>query len=180
MKASKLRNITAVLAKIMEIISWVAVGGISIAIVVILALRDKILEVYFQENSYLTFTASGFDFEKLSEANLIPSMVGLLITSIVLGVLTAFMFRSIHLIFTKTNTESPFTQSNVVLVKRIGYIAIAMPVVKLVANIILGLISRDIALEIEFSEVLFGLVILCLSQYFSYGASLEKDVNGLL
>ena len=50
----------------------------------------------------------------------------------------------------------------------------------LIKNIILGLISRDIALEIEFSEVLFGLVILCLSQYFSYGASLEKDVNGLL
>lgn len=180
MKASKLRNITAVLAKIMEIISWVGVGCAGIGVVAILFLRDQLIDVYFKENSNVTVNASGFDLTKINEGNFIPAMVGLLITAIVVAVLTAVMFRSINLIFTKTNTESPFSESNVVLVKRVGYIAIAMPICKLVANLVLGLISKDVSMNIELSEILFGLVILCLSQYFAYGASLEKDVNGLL
>ncbi|SDB40471.1 Protein of unknown function [Pseudobutyrivibrio sp. YE44] len=179
MKASKLRNITAVLAKVMEIILWVAVVFVTIGAIAIFALRDKVSEEYFETNSFTATNFNGLDFE-LNASNFAPAMVGILVSAAILAVLMAFMFRYVNQIFNKTNTSSPFADANVVLVKRIGYIAIAIPVVKLIANIILGFIADNLSLGFEFSEVLFGLIVLCLSQYFAYGATLEKDVDGLL
>ncbi len=94
--------------------------------------------------------------------------------------LSAIMFRNVNQIFKTTNTESPFAQVNVDRIKRIGYIAISFPIIKVIFNIVAGLFMHNAYVGIELSEVLFGLIILCLSQYFAYGASLEKDVNGLV
>ena len=34
--------------------------------------------------------------------------------------------------------------------------------------------------SVGLADITYGLVVLCLSQYFAYGAKLEKDVEGLL
>ncbi len=121
-----------------------------------------------------------FFFQSFPLFHIIPLIICGAILAMVLLTLTALMFRNVNLIFKTTNQESPFAAVNVKRVQQIGYIAISLPIVKLVANVIAGLFIQDTVISVELSEVLFGLIILCLAQYFAYGASLEKDVNGLL
>lgn len=56
-----------------------------------------------------------------------------------------------------------------------------MPVVAFVMRIIIRLIIGDAA-EITVGQdgIFMGIVVLCLTQYFAYGATLEEDVDGLV
>lgn len=183
MKSSKLRDITSTLAKIMEIFAWVMDGLCVLGIVVCIFFGNKITEAYSQASDLGYLTVNGIESHELSQItpdNIIPLLIAAWITGLVILTLTGIIFRNIHLVFKKANTDSPFAESNVKLIKQIGYAALAIPVCKIIANIALGFIAKDMTIGVELSEVLFGLVILCLAQYFAYGASLEKDVNGLL
>ena len=179
MRTSKLRNFTAVFAKVMEVIAWVGTGAIVLSGIAIAALKDQILKAYTEASSF-QFTTTGINPGTIDVNTFFPVMIALLIYGLVVGVLLIIMFRNVNLIFKTTNTASPFDISNVSRIKNIGYIALALPVCKIIANIALGFISKDFTIGVEASEVLFGLIILCLAQYFAYGASLEKDVEGLL
>ena len=182
MKTSKLRDITAVLAKIMEVIAFVAEGLLAIGLIAILALRGEIKRGFVDgfNNGSLNLSAFGSGANNITTDNLIPILSAILIGGMVILALSGFLFRNINLIFKNTNLESPFALSNVKLVKQIGYIAVAIPFCKCIANFVMTFIAEDVSLGFEISELIFGLVILCLAQYFAYGASLEKDVNGLL
>ena len=182
MKASKLRSITAVLAKIMEVIAFVGDGALAIGLIVILALRGEVKRGFVDG-----FNNEGWDLSEFGEGasnitadNLIPILAAIIIAGAVIVTLSALLFRNIYLLFKNTNTDSPFIEANVKLVKQIGYFAIAIPACKFIGNLIMGFIAENVSLGFEVSEVLFGLVVLCLAQYFAYGASLEKDVDGLL
>ncbi len=179
MKSSKLRDVTAVFAKILEVISFVGAGLALLGLITIVAMKDQVIKLYTNPNFSLT-TTSGFDLSSVNESNIVPTFVVLLITGIVIAILAGFMFRNINQVFRVTNTASPFDISNVNRIKRIGYLALSLPLCKLVTNIVLGLIVKNISIGLEASEILSGLIILCIAQYFAYGASLEKDVEGLL
>ena len=181
MKSSKLRDITALLAKIMEVISWIGVGFGFIGIGALLFFGKEISASYDEAiKPNLTASPGDFHLSRLTADNFVPTFVAMGIFMIIFMVLTAIMFRNVNHVFKTTNTDSPFAQSNVNRIKRIGYVAISLPIIKVLFNIVAGLILKDATIGVELSEVLFGLIILCLSQYFAYGASLEKDVNGLL
>lgn len=181
MKSSKLRDITAVFAKIMEVISYIGIvlGVIGIGI---LLFFSKEVAANYDESIKPNLTASSGDFNlaNLTADNFVSVFVAWGIFFLIVIALTAVMFRDVNKIFKTTNTESPFAPVNVGRIKRIGYIAISFPILKVVFNIVAGLFLKNVTIGVELSEVLFGLIILCLSQYFAYGASLEKDVNGLL
>lgn len=181
MKRSKLRDFTAVLAKIMEIIAFVGCAISIIGALAIALFREPIVNFYASSGALGSeLSVSGVNIQTVTEKNFIPTIIIALITATIILALAAIMFRNINLIFRKTNTDSPFAQANVKLIKQIGIAALSIPAVKIIANIIFGLFIHNMMIEAELSELLFGLVILCLAQYFAYGASLEKDVDGLL
>lgn len=180
MRSSKLRDVTAVFAKIMEVIGWIGAVVTVISFAVILIFRDYIEANHGDEISITNFSAPGYNMENLTGSNFVPVMLVLLAFVFVTGVLMIVLFRSVNQVFKTTNTDSPFAMINVKRIKRIGYIAISFPIIKVIVNIVLAVMVKSAVVGVEASEILFGLIILCLSQYFAYGASLEKDVNGLL
>lgn len=68
------------------------------------------------------------------------------------------------------------------MVKEIGIFSIAMPVIGFVMSIITRLVCGvEVAeISVNFSGLMIGLVVLCLTQFFAHGVSLEEDVEGLL
>ncbi len=165
MKTSKLRDITAAFAKIMEIIAFVGDGLLAIGLIAILAMHGEIkrgfVEGFMNQNLNLSYFGEGAD--NITADNVIPLLVTVVIIGLVILTLSAFLFRNINLIFKNTNSESPFAESNVKLIKQIGFFAIAIPICKFIANICMGFIAENISLGLELNELLFGLVILCLA-----------------
>lgn len=47
-----------------------------------------------------------------------------------------------------------------------------------VVDLVVG--SRKVEFFVNMQPIAFGLVVLCLAQFFAYGAELEHDVDGLL
>lgn len=182
MKSSNLRNFTAVMAKFMFILSWIGGAGILVPTILCIIVRDEFIKGLTEDADLdmSAFAAFGFDITQVNESQVFPVLIIVFLSITAILVLMGFIFRNVNLIFRKTNTDSPFSQTNVTLIKQIGFAAISLPIVKLIANIILGLLTGTFALGVELSEVLFGLVILCLAQYFVYGSQLERDVEGLL
>lgn len=91
------------------------------------------------------------------------------------------VFRNVYLVFKKSENATPFQKENVCRLRKIGIFSIAVPVVAFVMRIIIRLIIGDAA-EITVGQdgIFMGIVVLCLTQYFAYGATLEEDVDGLV
>ncbi len=186
MKDSKLRKVTAVLAKIIEVCGWFGVAMMIIASVALTLGKNQIMSAY--QSGYLTagnVTVTG-TINNTSDWMLdVVGRGGAMLVFIPLAILcalTALIFRNVYRIFKASNVSSPFSADNVKRIRNIGIYTIALPIVKVVAAIICFAVmkSGDYTLSVELSEVVFGLVALCLSQYFAYGAELQNDVDGLL
>ena len=186
MKDSKLRKVTAVLSKIIEVVSWFGAVMMVVAAVALVATRSQIMEAY--ENGIFSADNISANGTINNSPEWIMDVIGkggapyIFIPLAVMLVLSALIFRNVYNIFKASNVASPFSEENVKRIRTIGIYAIAMPVCKVIGAIISFLVMRssDYALSVELSEVVFGLVALCLAQYFAYGAELQKDVDGLL
>ncbi len=177
MKSSKLRNFTAVLSRVMELFIWGIDAVMASVIVILIICKDKIKYE----------TVSGFKFKNIEmpRDNFLLVVCLCLVMAIIALTIAALIFRSINLIFKKTNTESPFSESNVKLIRRIGFLAILLPFLKIVTTLVVivvfpSITSESMPFDVGVNEFIYGLIILCLSEYFAYGDSLEKDVNGLV
>ncbi len=182
MKTSKVRNITAALAKFMEVIAFVGDGLLVIGLVAVLALSGEVKRGFVEgfNDQSLKLSTFGDGISNITVDNVTPILSAVGIAGLIILTLSALLFRNIYRLFRQTNSASPFFEANVKLVKQIGFFAVAIPVCKCICNLVMGVIVENVSLGFELSELLFGLVILCLAQYFAYGASLEKDVDGLL
>ena len=94
----------------------------------------------------------------------------------------AMVFRNINLIIKKSEDSTPFQADNIRMLKEIGIYAIAIPVISLIMSVVCRVILGVDAVETSVNVYGFsmGIIILCLTQFFVYGARLEKDVEGLL
>ncbi len=186
MKDSKLRKVTAFLAKFIEVIGWLGAAMMIIATVALTLGKEQIMAAYQSG----TLTAGNITVTGTVNNNpeWMMDVVGrggamfIFIPLAILCVLTALIFRNVYMIFKASNVASPFSMENVKRIRNIGIYAVALPIVKVVAGIVCFAVMKngDYALSVELSEVVFGLVALCLSQYFAYGAELQSDVDGLL
>ncbi|MDE5898187.1 MAG: hypothetical protein K2H09_02820 [Treponemataceae bacterium] len=100
----------------------------------------------------------------------------------------AMIFRNVRLIFKiaengggRADGESFFCGDVIRMVREIGLFSIAVPVVGICADIA-GRLAVGGALEasVQMYGFAFGFVVLCLSQFFAYGADLEREVEGLV
>ena len=94
----------------------------------------------------------------------------------------AMVFRNLHLIFKRSENSTPFRKDNIRLMKEIGSFCIAVPVIGFVMSVIIRLVTEVEAAEISIDTagLLMGIIVLCLTQFFTHGAELENDVDGLL
>lgn len=186
MKNTKLRNVTAVLAKIIEVISWAGAALMVISTGILTFASDYIKEAYsaglINPNNINVDKTTGLTSDWIIQTIVNGKSALLFVPLVILLVISAFIFRNVYLVFRKSNTASPFTAENIKRIRNIGILTIALPVSKLIMSIFYGIItnSTNYFLSVELSEIVIGLVALCLTQYFAYGAQLEKDVDGLL
>ena len=184
MKNSKLRNVTAVLAKILEVAAFFGIAICVILMIGTLTYGDTVSESIKKGHLNTDTVVNGYSVQIIDEAGniLVGPSVTALIAAAIGCLLMGLIFRNIYLIFKKSNTDSPFSKDNVRLIREIGIFAIAVPIVNVILTIVGRLImgANSFQASVGLADITYGLVVLCLSQYFTYGAKLEKDVEGLL
>lgn len=179
MKATKL------IAKILEVIHWIAAGVMAITVVCAFA-APQWLTFVLDPAADRPGIAAVYGFETtITDAVGNLSIKALFLAAVgaaLIYALMAMVFRNIYLIIKRSETGSPFQKDNVRMVREIGIFSIAIPVVGLLMSVIIRLAMGPDAVEtsVKLSGFITGIVVLSLSQLFAYGASLEKDVDGLL
>lgn len=183
----KLNKTVTVISRIAEVFLWIGTAVMIGLFIASLAVPEKL--GFLVESGSMTI--SGFNIATIDAAgNAIPrAITTVALAGILIMPLSAMICRNIQLIFkTTAGTTSfsqgvtPFQKDNVRMVREIGIFCIAIPVVELLISIFARLyIGNEIAeYSLNLNSVFFGLVILCLSQFFAYGVSLQEDVDGLV
>ena len=184
-----INKVGTVITKILEVFHWVGAALMLAAAVCSVAAPD--LVKYFV--SFDAKECCGANFEIYGfEVNL-PVAVGtavvdgaafliLSIGAVVILAVMAMVFRNLHLIFKKSENTTPFQKDNIRMMREIGIFTIAVPVIGLVMGVIVRLATgvEMVEISIDMSGILMGIIVLCLTQFFVYGANLEEDVDGLL
>ncbi len=187
--SERLNKAATVIAKILEIFHWVAVGLLSASLVAYLI--DENLLKYFMDIGNSEFTVYGYSVNVLNDAgNFISSVFIPALTAVfIVCVLMEMFFRNTYLIFKTTAGETkfskgatPFQPDNVRMLREIGIFAISIPVVEFICDAIVKLIFNADTVEsgVSLIGIFFGIVLLCLSQFFAYGIQLQSDSDGLL
>lgn len=104
------------------------------------------------------------------------------IGAVIILSLMAMVFRNLNLIIKKSEGNTPFQPDNIRMLREIGIFSISVPVVGLIMSVVCRLVLGVDAVEtsVNLYGFFMGIVVLCLTQFFIYGAELEKDVDGLL
>lgn len=99
------------------------------------------------------------------------------------------IFRNIFLIVKNTEGKTwfsqgktPFQKDNIRMIREIGIFSIFIPLfeifLSIIAKIVLGVDNTEISVQIN--GIVMGIAVIFLSEIFSYGQKLEKDVEGLI
>ena len=182
----KLNRVVKIIAKILEISHWVA-AGLMVAAAVCSAAASPLLGQFINVNTLGTeaeVSVYGFEVTMANSAGEVSMTTLLLfaIGAVIIYALVAMIFRNIYLIIKKSESETPFNKDNIRMLREIGIFSIAMPVIGLIMSTIIRLVVGVDAVEasVNLSGFIMGIIVLCLTQFFAYGAALEKDVDGLL
>ncbi len=182
MKKTTLRETTTVLAKILELLSFTGSGMtlsslITLAILLATGHINQQLLTDVLTNPQVNYYGSSVI---LKNGQLFIPGIFICFGSLAIQfILFGFIFHNVGKIFA-LKAGSPFSAENVKRIKYIGYLALALPIVKLALSIFGMIFGVSPSMGVSAYEFLFALVALSLSQYFAYGAELEKDVDGLL
>lgn len=181
-----INKIVKVTARVLEIVHWVA-AGLMVASAICSAAAPQYLG-YFMDVSDLgketEASVYGFEVVLTNYAGEISTAALMMfaIASVIIFALVAMIFRNIYLIVKKSESGSPFQKDNIRMLKEIGIFSIAIPVIGWIMSTIIRLVVGVDATEasVNLSGFVMGIIVLCLTEFFVYGAELEKDVDGLL
>lgn len=181
------------LAKSLEVLHWAAAAGMVALLVLALAAGDW-LSAWLAPGAAAfgpSLTAYGFELTLAGADGTINTAAAALFAagSLFIFSLMAMVFRNVYLIFktAKGKTwfskgDTPFQKDITRMVREIGIFYISIPVVGLVMSVISRLVlgAEFAQVNTSIEGVVTGILLLCLSQVFAYGAQLEGDVDGLL
>lgn len=172
--------------KIIEIFHWV--GVVLMAAATACALAKPMWVKYFVgigvEHDMAELNVYGYEILTPAENGNVDMKIlfffgigGIMILSLV-----AMIFRNLYLVIKKAEETTPFQVDNIRMMKEIGIFSIAIPIVGLVMTSLCRLIFGVDTVETSVNTYGFtmGVIVLCLTEFFAYGAELEKDVEGLL
>lgn len=178
-----LNKVTRILARILEIAH--IVGACIMAVMLVCCIfvpnmpEEMIAGNPSGENAIygFHFTLTGVD-GAVDRA----SMIVFAVTAVILFGMMALVFHSVYKIIRNSEGGTPFLPDNIRLLRRVGYLAIGVPVVGIVMSIVGRLIVGPEFAEssVDFGGVFMGLLVLWLTQAFTRGAELERDAEGLI
>lgn len=181
-----IEKITKVVAKILEITHWVAAALMAAAAVCSAAAPQWVnhfVGIDAKEN-VAELSVYGFEIAADFSGNSVDTKTFIIfaIGAVIILSLMAMIFRNLNLIVKKSENSTPFQKDNIRMLREIGIFSISIPV----AGLIMSIIAR-IAIGIEAAETstnidgfIMGIIVLCLTQFFTHGVKLEKEVDGLL
>ena len=188
-----LTKVVTVLAKVLEVFAWVGSALVAASLIAIAAGKADLLPLFSNIRTETELTLGGFsiDVSTLSRAQINRAYVVFFVTLLIVFLLMAMVFRNIYLIFKTAEGKTkfsrgatPFQPDIVRMIREIGIFCLAVPVLEIImsiiARLVIGFEGGEIAVTIDVTAVFFGLVVLCLSQFFAYGAMLQKETEGLV
>lgn len=176
----KLNKAVTILSKIGEICIWIGTALMAALFLTGVIAPDKL---HFLVDSCTDITIRGFSIAVIDkpQETVVKSIIMIALAGMLIFPLDAMIFRNIHRIFKSSENKTPFQTDNVRMVREIGIFSIAGPMVELIVSSIAQLFVGALAeTSVNMDGVFFGLVVLCLSQFFAYGMSLQEEVDGLL
>lgn len=189
--AALLPSLTMALAKIAEVLHWCLAGlmliGTLTAIIQPAAFTEWLKTTIMRGETNLS--CYGFDVAIIN-ADDVPRLSMIFCFTIGSALVLSFMamiFRNVYLIlkttqgktwFAKGNT--PFQNNIVRMFREIGIFFIAVSLMSLVSEIIVNIAGGELVYGFNYLSCFIGLVFLCISQFFNYGAKLERDLDGLV
>jgi len=183
----RIDKLGAIITKILEVFHWIGTALMAAATICALAAPDWVgFFVDFDAKECCGANLEVYGFEV--HAPVVNGNVDLTtfflfgIGAVIILALMAMVFHSLNRIFQTSANATPFQQNNIRLLKQIGFLSIAVPVVGFVMSLITRLVVGADAAEISVSQsgIIMGIIVLCLTQYFIHGNALEQDVDGLL
>ncbi|MBE6562760.1 MAG: DUF2975 domain-containing protein [Ruminococcaceae bacterium] len=175
-----------VFLKILEVGHWVATGLMALAAIFSAfapSLLKYVISIDAAGNGTL-LSAYGFEINVSDGAGSVNNSILCLfaIGSLMIFTVIAFIFRNLYKIIKDSEKSTPFSEANVKRLKRISNLALLVPVIGFIMTLIINLIFGDSAADIAMDQsgAVLAIIIMCLAQYFAYGAELEKDVDGLV
>ena len=185
-----LNRTLSVISKIAEIAAWIGVVAGLIAFAGSFN-KDVAQEIVAGKSEMMQ--SVGFELGVITNTGAINyfALSMYYLGTVIAFVLIALIFRNLDIIlhtisgrYEKAESSSPFQKDVVKRVKRIGILSIAMPVFSFALTSIVYVVSlingTPVSVSVSLEGVIIGLVCLCLTQIFSYGAQLEEEVDGLL
>lgn len=190
-KIKGLNRFTMVLAKVIELLYWIAAGFVAALLVLSLAVGGWLAEQLSRGQQALNIhenvlTTHGFELTVVQNGSIDMRAVALFCAaSAAILVLMAMVFRSIWRIMKEagdTPGEKSFQINAARRVRHIGFLFLGITAVLLTAStaaaLILGPENSEVSIKIEY--LLLGLMMLYLAQIFAYGEGLQKDLDGLV
>ena len=178
----KIMKATKIVAKIIEIAHWIGVGFMT-AIAICTAVAPQLLGKLLDTNMVYA-EAYGFTIVLLDGNGEFSRTAYCLfaVSAVFLCALVAMIFRNINLIIKKAEASTPFHKDNIRRMREIGIFSIAIPVVGLVMSVITRIVVgwAGSSITISLDGFVMGIIVLSLTQFFTYGAELENDTEGLL
>lgn len=183
----KLNKLAKIITKVLEVFHWVG-AALMLAATVCSMAAPKWLGYFVgidaKECCGAELSVYGFEVNAAVTNGSVDMKTFLLfgIGAFIILTLMAMVFRNLYLIFKKSENDTPFQKDNIRMLKEIGIFSISIPIIGLVMSTIIRLVLGVDAVEISVDQsgVVMGIIVLCLTQFFRYGAELEKDVGGLL
>lgn len=182
---TRLSQAMKTIAKIVEVVLWIVTAAYA-GLVVALGVSGGPLVRWIQnglDSGSLTLVDGANLPLMASDGTVLAGGIAIGAATMMLTTgIMAMVFGNIRLIFKTSETDSPFTKANVNRVRRIGELSVIAPLVNALGTVIGELVTRSPKVEffVNMDMIVFGLVALCLSQFFAYGVKLEHDVDGLL
>lgn len=185
-----LSKATGIIARILEIGHWVGVGIMTVLLVCCLFFRGEAEKMIAgdptgEEVIYgFHFSLTGMDGTISMGALTVFAVAGILLFA-----LMAMVFRNVYLIIKTSEGKTwfsqgatPFQPDVIRMLREIGIFSIAVPVVGLVMSIVGRLVVGPEFAEtsVDLGGIVMGLLVLWLTQVFTYGAELENDSEGLI
>lgn len=190
-KMKGLSKAAMIVARIIEICHWVGTGIFAVLLICCMVAKNEAVKMIAGDPSGED-VLYGFHFSLTNAAGEInmASLTVLAVAGVILFALMAMVFRNIYLIIKTSRGETKFSQgvtpfqpAVIRMLKKVGILAIAVPIVGFIMSIVLGLVvgpEYTASANLDVSGIFMGLIVLWLTQVFAYGAKLESDADGLI
>ena len=180
-----------IIARIIEVCHWVGAGIFAVLLICCMVAKDAAVNMIAGDPSGED-VIYGFHFTLTNAAGemSMASLTVLAVAGIILFALMAILFRNVYLIIKTSRGETKFSQGAtpfqpavIRMLKKVGILAIAVPIVGFILSIVFGLVvgpDSAATANLDVSGIFMGLIVLWLTQVFAYGAKLESDAEGLI